>query len=184
MNRKAETASPRMARVRNEMRRPCSFRCEGRTIRLGPGEEARVPEPWLGSLELRRLSEAGRLVVEGRARGAGAVPKKKRETAATGSKSKSRASKSRSATKSRAPKRDTTKRRTTKRGTTSRGTTSGAGGSAAPSAEEAAAERTARGEAEPGPASRSRAERASGPEAGGRDASGPAAEGATPGTEE
>lgn len=63
MNRNAEETSSVLARVRNETRRPCSFRCEGRTIRLGPGEEVRIPEPWLGSLELRRLAEAGRLAV-------------------------------------------------------------------------------------------------------------------------
>ena len=47
--------------VRNNVRRPISFTCGGKTYRLSPGEEVEVPEAFAQSLELSRLHAAGQV---------------------------------------------------------------------------------------------------------------------------
>ena len=45
--------------VRNNVRRPISFTCGGKTYRLSPGEQVEVPAAFAQSVELSRLHAAG-----------------------------------------------------------------------------------------------------------------------------
>lgn len=45
--------------LRNTLRRPLTFRVAGKTVRLSPGEEMKVPEWWLASAELRHMCGSG-----------------------------------------------------------------------------------------------------------------------------
>jgi len=45
--------------LRNTLRRPLTFRVAGKTVRLSPGEEMKVPEAWLASAELRHMCGSG-----------------------------------------------------------------------------------------------------------------------------
>jgi hypothetical protein len=47
--------------LRNTLRRPLIFRVAGRTVRLSPGEELKVPEAWLASSELQHFRGSGLL---------------------------------------------------------------------------------------------------------------------------
>jgi len=50
--------------LRNTVRRPVSFRVEGKTVRLSPGEMLKnVPEAWLHSAELQHLRGSGLVAV-------------------------------------------------------------------------------------------------------------------------
>ena len=55
-SKEAETVT-----VRNNVRRPISFTCGGKTYRLSPGEEVEVPAAFAQSIELSRLHAAGQV---------------------------------------------------------------------------------------------------------------------------
>lgn len=58
--------------LRNTQRRPLIFQVAGKTVRLSPGEQLKVPTDWLGSAELQRCCGTG--LVEAQHAGAAAKP--------------------------------------------------------------------------------------------------------------
>ena len=50
--------------LRNTMRRPLTFRVAGKTVRLSPGAEMKVPAAWLGSAELQHMCGSGLVSAE------------------------------------------------------------------------------------------------------------------------